>query len=158
MKKIPLTKGKFALVDDEDFIHLSRFSWCALKGSRTWYATRFERTKRKNKCVYMHREILGISGKFDTDHRDGNGLNNQRANLRACTRQQNLQNKMCTNPTGYKGVWLDKRKLSTPWQSGITQHYKKIHLGRFETAIEAAQAYNQAALKLFGQFARLNQI
>lgn len=86
MKKIELSQGKFALVDDEDFEWLSQYKWYFHKGyARRSY--RFAKTG-KQRGVFMHRDILKLSKKYHTDHIDGNGLNNQRSNLRACTLAQ----------------------------------------------------------------------
>ena len=98
MKKIPLTKGKFALVDDEDFERLSQFKWHYGKG----YAAR----KTNEDYIYMHKEILGIGKKQEGDHKNGDKLNNQRANLRTCTHAQNMFNRRTqkNNVSGVSGV------------------------------------------------------
>src|SRR5262249_39633454 len=99
MKRIPLTKGFEALVDDEDHDALSQHKWCASRTGRGWYAVRHDRTERRIRRGrrvkreinrYMHHEIMGRRLGMDIDHADGNGLNNQRSNLRWATRSQNL--------------------------------------------------------------------
>jgi hypothetical protein len=104
----------------------------------------------------MHRLILGIADpKLDVDHRDGDGLNNCRSNLRVATRQQNGSNqRKRANSNTYKGVCFDKSR--NRWLAGIKVNYKRINLGRFESEIEAAQMYDVAAKELHGEFARLN--
>jgi len=93
MKKIKLTKKQVALVDDSDYEELNRFKWHARKTVKTFYAERtFTIGNGKRKNVFMHRYIMQTPKGFDTDHIDGNGLNNQRSNLRVCTRSENLRN------------------------------------------------------------------
>lgn len=152
MKQIPLTKGKFALVDDEDFEWLNKYKWYYCLG----YAKRA--THKPKKGFLMHREILNTPPKLLTDHIDGNKLNNQRNNLRICTQAENLQNspKRKTNKSGYKGVcWF---KPQQTWKTEITHNRKQIFLGYFKTKEEAALAYNNAAIKLHNKFANLNII
>src|SRR5260370_16933622 len=129
MKEIALTKGKSTFVDDEDFVELCRYKWCARKDYRTsnWYAARGE----NGKMVQMHRQILGLTfgDRQEGDHRDGDGLNNQRYNLRICSRLQNGRNLRVQTRVKYskfKGVSL-KQHLKKPWVahimvSGILHH------------------------------------
>lgn len=164
MKLISLTRGQFALVDDEDFEELSGHSWQA-HFSRTkngFYPSRTDYSDDK-KYISMHRQILGlIDPRVQVDHIDGNPLNNQRSNLRIATNGQNSQNKKkhsdCTSK--YKGVgW---KKESNAWRARITRpavlsvSAKTIDFGYFDSEVEAAKAYDMAARALFGRFARLN--
>ena len=150
MKKIPLTQGKFALVDDEDYTELSKYKWYATKGRNTFYA------KNARMGRIMHRHILNPPRYKDTDHIDGNGLNNQKINLRLATRSENGGNRRLgsNNTSGFKGVhWAkDYRK----WKVRIKINRKDIYLGRFSSREEAVLKYNDAAKKYFGIFARLN--
>lgn len=161
MKKIPLTQGKFAIVDDSDFEYLNQWKWHAQK-ARTgmFYACRKQWVGNgKYKFISMHRLLLNIEDtKTDVDHGDGNGLNNQRYNIRACTRSQNQMNRNRTvkNSTGFKGVIF--RKKTNRFEANISCSGKSIHLGSFKSAQDAAIAYNKAAEKHHGQFAKLNQI
>ena len=163
MKKIPLTQGKFALVDDADFEWLNQHKWYAHKSGSyyTLYATRkvcldnHKRIKEK-----MHRIILGLQpgDKQQCDHIDRNGLNNQRSNLRICTVAQNQQNSKkrrgCTSK--YKGVhWHSDIEK---WHSSIWVNKKSIHLGYFDLETDAGLAYNNAAPKHFRNFAAPNVI
>jgi len=163
MKTIPLTQGKHAMVDDVDYDFLNQWKWRVLKAKRkktkqVWYAHRT--TQRPNrKPVYMHREVLIRSGclKFkECDHFDDDGLNNTRQNLRAATSSQNKSNMRkrigCTSR--FKGVyWHNKRKK---WMAKISCLGKSYWLGVFKNEKDAAKAYDYAALRHFGEFARLN--
>lgn len=162
MKIVPLTQEKVALVDDEDYKLVSRFKWHAdeMKNRKNlWYArTGLPRAGGRSRGLRMHTLIMGKG--VLVDHRDGNGLNNQRTNLRIATRSQNLQN--CApwkHSSRFKGVCRSRsEKLKKPWRVEIQHERKKLFLGRFRTQKLAATAYNEAAKKLFGPFARLNPV
>lgn len=160
MRTIILTKGKSTTVDDEDYEALSKFKWNALKGRNdTWWASRKKKSNLSSKwtTVLMHRVILNITGIGQVDHKDGNGLNNQRSNLRPASNKQNCRNRGINknNRTGFKGVsWSSSRCV---FEACIRVNYKIIHLGRFQSASSAAAAYDEAAIKQFGQFARTNK-
>ena len=165
MKEIKLSqqgknKGKFiALVDDEDFEYLNKFRWCASKDRNTFYAQRNLRVNGKQKTQKMHKLIMGDNlEKPMIDHRDGNGLNNQRSNLRHCTNKENGGNRKQSNNSNspYKGVHLHHRKRK--WYATINANGKIKFLGMFVSDIDAALAYNKAALEAYGSFARLNII
>lgn len=154
VKLIPLTQGKFAIVDALDFDQLSQWKWYARKHHRCWYAERYTGGGRKFKArMSMHEAVIGIKG---ADHINGDGLDNRRSNLRPSTTSQNLCNrgKNKNNQSGFKGVWF--RKDTKKWAADITIHRKHIHLGSFLTAEKAALAYDSAALKYHGEFARTN--
>ena len=153
MKKIPLTQGKFAEVDNEDYEWLMQWEWSFHNG----YAVRNSSTVNgKRHEVFMHREVIRTpKGKY-TDHKDLDKLNNQRENLRICTYSENFQNKSITitNKSGYKGVsW---HKYTKKWIAQISFSGKRVTLGYFREAEEAALAYDKAAKKNFGEFARTN--
>ncbi len=93
MKLIPLTQGKFAQVDDEDYDYLNQWKWYTTKNHKTFYAARHIRINGKQKLIYMHRVIMNIIKGYKTDHIDHNGLNNQKYNLRICTCQENNRNR-----------------------------------------------------------------
>lgn len=154
MKEIQLTRGMSALVDDADFDWLSAFSWCANKTNKhVWYAI----TTIKSKQVYMHRLILGLTERYQrTDHKNGNGLDNQRVNLRLSDASSNNCNrgKNSNNTSGYKGViWC---KITKSWRAQIGLNNKCIIVGNFKTPEFAAHAYDLAARSLHGEFARPN--
>lgn len=155
MREIPLTKGKVALVDDEDHEWLSAWKWQALVVKTKRYAFRTYKQEGRTRTVYMHRAIAAdIRG--EVDHVDGDGLNNQRANLRPASDSQQRQNarRRSDNTSGFKGV--TRRSGVRPWSARIKRDGICRHLGAFTTPEEAARAYDRAALELFGEFARLN--
>lgn len=160
MVEIQLTQGKVALVDDEDFERLSQFKWCAYTGGCNYYAmTNIRKKDGKRTSLQMHRFIMSVfDSKTIIDHINGNGLDNRKDNLRICTQAENTRNrsKSLNNTSGFKGVYW--HKYDKKWHAQIIINYKKIHLGIFTCKIEAAQAYNQAAIKYHGEFAQLNQI
>lgn len=152
MKEIPLTQNKKALVDDDDIELLSKHTWCAWWSGRRWYAQcRFQR-----KVIYMHRLVTNASNGLEVDHIDKDGLNNQKSNLRVCTRGQNSRNtgKSKSNKSGYKGVCWASRRQS--WLAQIKADGKNYFLGHYDDPIEAARAYDAKARELFGEFARTN--
>lgn len=150
MKTIPLTKGKVALVDDEDFERVILHKWCAAKRGQRHYVARDVNGSTK----FLHWFIFGEKG---IDHRDGDGLNNQRYNLRKASRQQNLRGFQRKRPgvtSTFRGVSWDKR--TQKWKADIKCRYKQTFLGRFSCEKAAARAYDVAAKKLFGEFAAPN--
>jgi len=155
MKLIPLTRGKYAKVDDEDFEYLNQFKWC-VQGK---YAGRLSSRKfGKRSMILMHREILHTPNGMLTDHIDEDGLNNQKYNIRVCTSSQNAANiKMRkANTSGFRGVRLDKRAKIKKWRVDIRNVCMKLYVGHFYSKEEAARAYDKKATELFGKFARLN--
>lgn len=149
---IELTRGKVAIVDFEDVEWLSQFKWqCNDKG----YAGR-------RGGIFMHVEIMrrhGIEpGKLDVDHRDGNPSNNSFSNLRLATRSQNCINapKPCNNTSGYKGVTWNARL--SKWAARIGCNWERKFLGYYDSPIDAAKAYNMAAIDFFGEYAKLNAL
>jgi len=158
MVKIPLSQGQFALVDDEDFEWLNQWKWSAGKRRNTFYAFRSVSIKGEQFHIYMHRLITEAPKGKETDHANGNGLDNRRRNLRVCTVRQNQYNqaKRKNSLSQYKGVSLNKRVKVKKWVAGITKNGKNIHLGYFKDEIDAAKAYDRKAKELCGEFAKLN--
>ena len=156
MKEIPLTQGKASVVDDEDYDELSIFKWFAhkqVKAPGTYYAERnIHTTPGKRKPLAMHIAIMNPPAGYQVDHRDGNGLNNQRYNLRVCVCSQNQANarKRVDCSSGAKGVSRKHGK----WVARIQVNKKRVHLGFFPTVEQAAGAYKTAAKEYFGDFAR----
>lgn len=161
MKKLLLTRDKVALVDDEDYYWLSQWNWFAVKIKNSWYA---RRNKKKGHLrntdvfeVYLHRVVARVTDKnLVVDHRDHNPLNNQKSNLRICTSIENKRH--VTSHRGsssvYLGVSWDKSRKK--WQAAYMFNGKRVLAKRFETEIEAAKAYDIAALNHAGDFANLN--
>lgn len=156
MKRISLTKGKVALVDNEDFERLSKYSWYAHQSEpHRYYAA--TREKKTGKFLYMHRLIMDIPSNLFIDHINGNRLDNRKSNLRMCTKSQNTLNKRLSkrNTSGYKGVsWSNTNQ---GWYSCIRNKGKTIPLGYYDDPIDAAKAHDKAAIKLFGEFAMTNE-
>jgi AP2 domain len=153
---IPLTQGQNAIVDAEDFQWLSQWNWFAVRSRNTWYARRRPISNGVKTTIHMHRLILGCAPHEEGEHKNGNGLDNRRENLRRATRSQNMQNvrRRSDNSSGYRGVSWDSKH--NRWSAFIAAHNVHTLLGRFLAAEEAARAYDEAAQKLHGQFARLN--
>lgn len=157
MKKISLTQGKVALVDDKDFEFLSKFKWYARKNGRTYYATRNSRQVNKVRTaqIQMHKVIMGETpcGK-EIDHIDGNGLNNKRVNLRFATKTENNRNCLIRkdNTSGHKGVYWDKN--SRKWKAQVGYNKKVLSLGRFDSIEEAIKTYQNFVKENFGEFVR----
>ena len=154
MKEIPLTRGLVALVDDDDYEWLSEFSWNACRCRKHFYARRaiYYPETQNNKAVPMHREIMKTPREMVCDHINGNTLDNRKSNLRNCTLQQNTMNRRVPNKTGFTGVSKNYRRFGAK----IKVDKQSIHLGMFATPEEAARAYDAAARKYFGEYAKTN--
>jgi hypothetical protein len=154
VKLIPLTQGQFTIVDDEDYDLLIQYKWCAHKCSSVKHRHKFY-VDRANGMI-MHRIILDAKVGECVDHINGDGLDNRRCNLRVCKKKENSHNYSIphTNTSGYKGVSLDKRVGK--WKCYIQVNGKWKWLGQFESKIEAALVYDQKAMELFDEYAKLN--
>lgn len=168
MKEIKLTNGKFATVDDDDYEYLNKQKWCARKSHDTYYAVSTNREK-----IIMHRLILNTPHGMVVDHIDHNGLNNQKSNIRNCTQKQNCHNQIKTRKlktSKFIGVSISLNPRHVKLKDGSVNHYfdppkylacirindKTKTLGRFDSEIDAAKCYDQAAIKYRGEFALLN--
>jgi hypothetical protein len=159
MKKIIINSKKHGkhtvLVDNEDYPIVSKIKWTLKKHHHKKIYVHFGIDKT---TITLHRMVMGFPKRRQIDHIDFNGLNNQKNNLRLCINEQNARHrrKPKNNTSGYKGVTTPKN--SKKYKATIVFNYKSIYLGYFNTAIEAAKAYNTAALKYFGEFAKLNTL
>lgn len=157
MKIIPLTQGKVALVDDNDYEKLNQHKWYAHKASNFYYAVRMVNTTGGGrKHVGMHTEIIGIKTGYMIDHRDGNTLNNQRFNLRHVTNRQNQQNRHTPKASKYPGVTFRTGRKKIKWRARITVDKKVTHLGYFDSEIEAFKAYQIALREMVGDEFNVN--
>jgi hypothetical protein len=157
MKSLILGKGETCLVDNEDYKRLSKFTW---NKSQYGYAYRLgDRSKGEKWKILMHREIMNAEDGTVIDHKNGDRLDNRKSNLRFVTRAQNQLNSYGKNAeSGYKGVTLNKSSKTQSWRAIIKINFETIHLGCYRTKEEAAYAYNIAAMKYHGEYARLNVI
>lgn len=157
MQRIPLTQGKIARVDDADYALLSQWKWGYLPNKRSGYAVRFETRGGQRRTIYMHRQIMGADVGQVVDHEDGDGLNNQRSNLRLAHTTHNLANRPApARSIPYRGVYPNKPDRHLPYKAQIKAFKHSYHLGSYATQEQAARAYDRAALHFFGSFARLN--
>ena len=158
MKRIPLTQGKFAIVDDDDYKRLIQYNWHTAKGRNTYYASRYIKNNGKYTSRIKHQDIINIPSGFETDHKNRKGYDNRRCNLRICTRAQNSQNskppKTSKHSSRYKGVsWFKQTKK---WRAYIKKQNVFTSLGYYKNEIDAARAYDRKAKELFGEFAWTN--
>lgn len=144
-KLIPLTKGKFAKVDNEDFERLKDINWCL---NSHGYA-------ENRKVGYMHRFIMNAPEHLEVDHKEHDTLDNRKSELRLASRSQNSANKLPREGSSkYKGVYWNK--VNSMWEVSLNYNLKRYKLGMFDTEEEAAKAYDRKAIELFGEFAYLN--
>ena len=157
-KAILLTQGKYAIVDAGDYDWLNQWEWHVRYG----YAVRTKSIvgcegERRRVGIIMHRFIMNTPDGMYTDHINGDKLDNRRCNLRIVTTSQNMMNQKKTRGNSkYKGVYWNKNKKK--WIAQIGVNHKKMHVGNFSSEIAAAAAYNEAAKKYFGEFAKCNLI
>lgn len=150
---VPLKNSGYAVIDDADLALVNQFRWYLRESTRTKYACRI------GDGIAMHRIILPLPKGLCVDHINHDGLDNRRANLRAATKQQNTRySRKIFGHSKFKGVSprQDPRKIKPKWHSRIYADGKSIHLGWFDSEIDAARAYDKKAKELFGVFAVLN--
>ncbi len=151
MKTIKLTQNKVTIVDDEDFEYLSQFKWHYMG-----YAVRHSTSKfgLKRKSIFIHREVINAPDDMEVDHINGDKLDNRKTNLRICTHAENQRNRKIDkdNKSGYRGVSKHQNK----WLVHLILNGKIVFNKTFDTPEEAALAYDEAAKKYHGRFAKLN--
>lgn len=155
MIEIPLTRKKFAIIDDDDYEKVSKYKWQSMDHIYTDYAM----TTKNRKNIYMHRLIMNTKSDEHIDHINGNGLDNRKSNLRIANKQINAYNsrkrityKGKNSSSGYKGVSKEDKR----WRCRIRINNKDIYLGRFDTEEQAAEMYDLMAKKYIGRFVKLN--
>jgi len=157
-RRIELSQGYWAKVDVSDYEKLRRYRWRVRKGRNTWYAERSIKKEATGKYsrVLMHRDLVRVGEGYVIDHKNGDGLDNRRVNLRIATVSENAANSRLrrNNTSGYKGVWWDKGKRK--YRAGLWAGEKRYHLGYYDSKEDAARAYDAAAKKHFGEYASLN--
>jgi hypothetical protein len=151
VRHIPLTQGKYAIIDAADFERVAQFNWCASVSGNRVYA----RCNIEGRSVFLHRFLTNAPKGMVVDHIDHDGLNDRQSNLRICTFQENLHN---SRPHGkssrFKGVCWDK--AGRRWVVYICHNRRSRFVGHFTDEIEAARAYDRKAYELFGEYAYLN--
>lgn len=158
MKKIPLSKygrknkGKyFALIDDEDFEAINKIDWCC---TGHYGVCDYAHARIKGKLISMHRYILKSDKGEYTDHKNRNGLDNRKENLRICSQSQNQYNrkKQVNNTSGFKGISWHKK--SKKWQVNLRIPGKQLYFGLYSNKEKALEVYNQNIKRICGEFAR----
>jgi hypothetical protein len=154
-----MAQPQYAKVHPANYERLLKYEWFAQKGKNCFYAVRRARGPKGSKLatIYMHRELIDVADGLMVDHVNQDSMDNRRANLRGATRAQNIRNrKKFAKSSGskYKGIYW--RKKTRKWEVQITFERKKIFLGCFRSEIDAAKAYDRAAIKYHGEFASLN--
>ena len=155
MQQIELTQGKYAIVDDDDYDEINQFNWCFSHG----YAMRAVTILGKRTTQQMHRIITNCPADMDVDHINHDKLDNRKSNLRVCSTSENGRNQKVrtyAKSSVYKGVSFNKH--AGKWRANIRLDNKLKSLGYFTNEIDAAIAYNNAAIELHGEFALLNVI
>lgn len=163
MKKVPVSKGKYlATVDDEDFERVSSMSWYAMKGANTRYAGRVPvKDGVRGSYFSMHRFVLGITDpEIIVDHITHDGMDNRKSNLRVVTAQQNRFNAKpeirAKAASRFFGVYRNTSGKKNPWKAGVMKDSRYQHLGCYKTELEAANAYDLAAIEIHGSQAFTN--
>lgn len=158
MEYIGLSQAKYALIDDEDMESVSRFRWHVTNHGyvRTRFCMGRVGGKRQQTSMFLHRLIMRPAKHLEIDHINHNPLDCRRANMRICTKAENMHNQLIRKgmSSQYKGVcWY---RPSAKWKAQIKHNGKLIYLGYFTNELEAAQVYDAAARELFGEFAKTN--
>jgi hypothetical protein len=151
---LPISRGLVALVDDVDLVWLQQWTWTAMAHDNTTYVVRYEKVDGVRRAVYLHRQLMAAPSGVEVDHRNGNGLDNRRSNLRMATRSQQSANSKPQGDRQFKGVYWHKSRRE--WRGQIKIGGRSKSLGTFATPDAAARAYDLAAREAYGDFAKLN--
>lgn len=152
---IPLSRGLVTTIDDEDFGLVGQNKWYAItdRNGKSYAVRNVKRADGTSRLLYLHKVICPSPPGMDTDHSDGDSLNNRRSNLRVATRAQNLANgKHRASKSGYRGV----QRNGNRWNARVTFNGKHKHIGSFATPEAAARAFDAANIAIRGEFAQLN--
>jgi hypothetical protein len=155
---IPLTRGMFSIIDKADGGIVTQCNWFAASGgSGLFYAAKWMGTYPNRILIKLHRYLLGLTDpEIESDHKNGNSLDNRRSNLRKSSHIQNVRNRAInlSSKSGIKGV---TKTANGKWRARIGVNYEAVWLGVFESQIDAANAYREAAQKFYGEFAVHNR-
>lgn len=156
---IPLTRGKFAIVDASDADAVNAYAWHAAERLGTTYAACSSLRRSGGPVLYLHRLLMKPAEGQHVDHVNGDGLDCRRENMRLCTNAENRRNmRIKRGVSQYKGVSANRTNSRRCWEAYVFFENRKIHLGSYETEQEAARAYNAAAIEFHQEFAKLNVI
>ncbi len=152
----PKYPNKFVLVDDEDFKQLAQHKWSATREGRNYYAVRAVKNKKTGRwsTLKMQRQLMQAKKGQEVDHKNGEGLDNQRYNLRFCTGTENKRNRK--KPQGCISKFKGVVKRRSKWSARIQKGDKVMYLGVYKSEVDAAKTYDKMAIRLFGEFAKLN--
>lgn len=159
MIEIELTQGYKSVIDNEDYELVKNYKWHVFHGhAGVKYAATKIRINNRKTTLFLHRLLLGLKhgDRRKADHKDLNGLNNTRDNLRICNNVQSNQNrgKQKRTRSGFKGVYIDKSK----YRVNVNINGKLIHIGMFDNPIDAARAYDEQIIRHYGEFAKTNKM
>ncbi|MEN6335263.1 MAG: AP2 domain-containing protein [Phycisphaerales bacterium] len=154
--QIPLTQNRFAKVDPEDYVWLSQFRWCCKANRDTCYAIRHIQEHGRTKRIHMHRQIMNTPNEMICDHKNHNGLDNRRLNLRNCTIEQNNANRRSSPHATSEFIGVSYCRKRDKWVSSIKHHGRAKNLGQFDRPEDAARAHDKAAWETWGEYANLN--
>lgn len=161
MIRIVLPCGRVTVVDGDTPDHVLNVSWRAMKqkDGRLYVISNIRLEDGRRSTAYLHRAVVGAGRGQRVDHIDGDGLNNQRSNLRVCSNAENIRNSGINsrNTSGFKGVARRGRGEKPAWEARIMVNGKTLRMGPFATKRAAAEAYDAAAIRLHGDFARTNR-
>jgi hypothetical protein len=156
-RKIYIGEGEFTIVDQQIYYQLGHLKWSVCGNDKNVYAARLiKKTACGLRSIYLHREIMNPPKGILVDHRNGNGLDNRRANLRLATRSQNSANKRKRKNTSSRFIGVNFNKTAARWYVFVKKNEKRYWVGSFVNEIDAGRAYDEAAKKYHGEFARLN--